>query len=105
MQLYSLKECTGKIAPKQGALTPFFELLDHVFSGQPATRQEFEQQIALRYQRPGVKMPIITMVSFEKPDHGGCPCMNLLADLMAAIGVKVEVLHGVSTTRCEYYTV
>ena len=42
--------------PTEGDITPWRELLDHIFAGQPAARRWFEQWLAYPLVHPGVKM-------------------------------------------------
>jgi hypothetical protein len=103
MKLYSpevktprrLTRAEERAAAKEGLPPEFHALLKHIFEGQPAAWREFGEQMQLRVRHPEKLWPIFTIVPFDRPGHEGCPCSNLLADMMAAIGVRVEVLHNV----------
>lgn len=44
------------IEPEPGDISPWVELLDYVFQGEPKHRQWFERWCAFQFQNPGVKM-------------------------------------------------
>jgi hypothetical protein len=103
MKLYSpevksprrLTPAEEREAAKEGFPPEFRALLEHIFEGQPAAWLEFGEQMQLRVRHPEKEWPIFTIVRFDNPAHGDCPCHKLLADMMAAVGVKVEVLLDV----------
>jgi hypothetical protein len=54
--------------PEVGDVSPWTELLNHIFAGEPKMRKWFEQWCALPIQRPGVKM--FSAAVFWSPETG-----------------------------------
>lgn len=57
-------------APAAGDISPWSELLDHLFSGAPEMRQWFEKWLAYPVQHPGVKLTTATVLWSGKQGVG-----------------------------------